>query len=324
MKLYRESIEVKVLITGGQGFIGNRFVNSLVESGNYSYDDIIVVDDLSNSCVKDPLPYVLYKIPIEGRSGLFDIFKKHKPDIVFHFAAKVVVSDSLYGIFENAYTNICGSANVFHCCYITDVSKVVFISSGAVYGDTNILPTPETVEPKPISIYGINKYTAEQYLDVYAQTGKLDTLIFRFANVYGPGQFTELGVIKNFILNALEKTPLIVYGDGSASRDFVHVDDIASAVNHAFDKRCVGTFNVGTGKAVTINNLIEIIQQIISFSLHYDISVQYLDKRPEDILHSVLCADKLCKSFDWQSKVELSDGISSLFDYYRDQMSRGH
>jgi len=318
---------MKVLVTGGQGFIGNRFVNSLIASGNFTYNDIIVVDDLSNSAEITTPSYILYRIPIEPRSDqrvckidLLDVFKQHRPDVVFHFAAKVSVSDSSSRIVEDDYTNVCGSANVFYCSYATDVSKVVFISSGAVYGNTFILPTPETIKPEPISIYGINKYTAEQYLDVFTRTGKFDTVIFRLANVYGPRQSTELGVIKNFILKLLAKESLVIYGDGLATRDFVHVDDIVNAITISFDKMCTGTFNVGSGRGTTINELASIIKSIALEKLHTLTSVEYHDGRSCDILHSVLDSTLLSTKFSWKPKVTLYDGIVDLFEYYREHM----
>jgi UDP-glucose 4-epimerase len=303
---------MKILVTGGAGFIGSHLVDKLV-SKNYK---IVVLDNLSTGDKRNLNPGVkFYKIDILSPK-ISEIFQKEKPEIVFHLAAKIDVRKSVENPILNAKTNILGSLNILENCVKNKVQKIVFSSTGgAIYGDPKIIPTPEIENPNPISPYGIEKLTLEKYLNYYFKVFSLNYVALRFANVYGPRQNpkNEAGVVSIFINNILENKQSFIFGDGRQTRDFVYVLDICDALILAMKSKRIGVYNVGTGIETSINELYKKIQKIFNSK----IPPKYLPPQPGEVKRNCLNISKIKKELDWNPKYNLKDGISEIKNYLK-------
>lgn len=304
----------KVLVTGGAGFIGSSLVRHFLKKRH----EVVIVDNLSTSLKKNLIPGVtLYKTNILSKN-LLTIFKKEKPDFVSHHAAQIKVMDSIKDPLNDAKSNILGTINVLECARQVNVKKFIFSSTGgAIYGSTSSLPSDESVTPRPESPYAISKLGCELYITYFAKQYKLPYTIFRYANVYGPGQRgdNEGGVIAIFIHNILIGKPLIMYGNGKQSRDFIYISDIISVNELAMKNKRTGIFNVGTGKATSINDLVHVIKR----SIDKNVKVMHLSKRKGEIEKSVLDIHKIKQYMDWQPSVSLSEGIEQMIVNYKNK-----
>ncbi len=219
---------MKVLVTGGAGFIGSHIVDKLIEEGY----EVIVVDDLSSGKEKNINKKAkFYRLNIQD-SGLESVFQKEEPDYVNHHAAQIDVRRSVSYPILDAKINVLGTINLLQNCLKYKTRKVIFASSGgAIYGEQQVFPAPENHPLRPISPYGITKLVAEHYLYYYKTIYELDYMSLRYANVYGPRQdpFGEAGVIAIFIKKMLNEEQAIINGDGEQTRDFVYVEDVARA-----------------------------------------------------------------------------------------------
>lgn len=306
---------MNILVTGGAGFIGSHLTDSLIKKNHR----VIVVDNLSmgeknniNSRAK------FYKLNIRSKK-IADIFKKEKPQIVFHLAAQMNVRVSLENPVFDAENNIIGMLNVLDQSVKFGVNKVIFASSGgAIYGDAKKRPTPENYLPNPVSPYGIAKYTGEQYLRFYKEKHSLDSVSLRLANVYGPRQdYTgEAGVIAVFSHNILQGKQCCIYG-GRQTRDFVYISDVVSAFMKAF-KKGSGIYNVGTGKETSINKLFKHIAALGIMS-NQIIKPLYKPAITGEVGRSVLDTKRIRKELGWEQKVDLKNGLKQTLEYFKIQ-----
>jgi UDP-glucose 4-epimerase len=262
---------MQILVTGGAGFIGSHIVDAYLQEGH----QVVVVDNLSTG-KKSNLNQaaVFYPIDICSWKELELVFQKHAFEVVNHHAAQINLRRSMDEPVFDAEVNIIGSLNLFELCRKYGVKKFIFASSGgAIYGIPKQIPVDEKAPTKPLSPYGIAKLSVEQYLEYYFQVWDLERIILRYGNVYGPRQDPqgEAGVISIFCNNILKGDPCIVFGDGSKTRDYVSVHDIASANLLALNSSA-NIYNLGTGLETSVNQLIDLLQKVANqkISIIYD------------------------------------------------------
>jgi len=303
---------MKVLVTGGAGFIGSHIVDRLVQEGH----EVVVVDNLSTGKKKNLNRAArFYKMDILSPK-IEKIFKKEKPDLISHHAAQMDVRRSVADPIFDAQVNILGFLNVLENAVRHGSKKVIFASSGgAAYGEQQVFPAPETHPLHPVSPYGISKLSGEHYLYYYQRVAGLSYVALRYANVYGPRQdpFGEAGVVAIFSQKTLLNDQPIINGNGKQTRDYVFVEDVVEAHMSVLEDGIQGIFNVGTGKETSVNQLFRHLVEITGAKIK---EVYGPEKRGEQI-RSVLDYAKLKKATDWEPKVQLQDGLKATVDYFR-------
>lgn len=300
---------MKILVTGGAGFIGRHLVNFLIKKGN----DVTIYDNFSNSEKKQT------EIEVDKRAKIIegDICKlKHLTDttknfeIVIHLAAKISVSESIKNPSETFQTNIIGTKNVIFACKKNKIKKLIVASSAAVYGEGNKgRKLNEESRKNPISPYGESKLKMEKELENYILKNNLQVIILRFFNIYGSGQSPEYaGVITKFLMKIKNNESLNIFGDGMQTRDFVSIQDVVNSINNAIEYNQSGIFNIGSGKKITIRELAELM---ISLSKK-KIGIKYLSPKKGDINFSeaniILAENKL----KYICKTGIKTGIKEL------------
>ena len=306
---------MKILVTGGAGFIASHIVDKYIELGH----DVVVVDNLSTGFKHNVNPKAkFYEIDIRSKE-LEQIFKEEKPDIVNHHAAQISVPVSVKKPELDAEVNAIGFLNILQNCVKYKVKKVIFISSGgAVYGEAEEYPTTENYDPKPLSPYAIHKYVSEKYLYFYNHQYGLKYTVLRYANVFGPRQIPhgEAGVVSIFITNFRDNKKTYLYAfdeepDGMI-RDYVFVRDIVNANVLALDRGELDAFNIGTGLETTTGQL----YREIALQMNTQIEPVREGARPGDIRRSCLNIDKAKNEFGWGPKYTLSDGVKETIDFF--------
>lgn len=302
---------MKCLITGGAGFIGSNLADKLIEDGH----KVIIIDNLFSGKKENINKKAkLYKIDICS-SKINQVFGKEKPEVIFHLAAQINVKESIKNPTIDAEINILGAINILENCITNKVKKVVFASSGgAVYGEANIIPTPETYLEFPLSPYGIAKLTTEKYLNYYYNVFNLPFIALRFANVYGPRQSAkgEAGVVATFCDKLLANQKPIINGDGKQTRDFVYVGDVVEALILAINSKKVGIFNIGTGKETNIKNLFKKIIEITNSSC----KETYKPVKIEEQKRSCLNYSKASRELKWRPKYNLDQGLLKTIEWF--------
>lgn len=296
---------MKVLVTGGAGFIGSHIVDRLIDEGY----DVIIVDDLSSGKEDNLNPGAkFYKIDIQSPS-LKDIFMEEMPDFVSHQAAQVDVRRSVADPIFDARVNILGTINLLENCVRYNVKKVIFASSGgAIYGEQEVFPAPETHPIRPISPYGITKLVAEHYLYYYKTVYGLDYVSLRYANVYGPRQdpYGEAGVVAIFIQKMLSGGQPVINGDGEQTRDFVYVEDVARANILALRNNTEeNIFNIGTGIETSVNKIFHILRGIINPAVKELYDTPKIGEQRRSVINPTRAKDKL----NWEPEMTLSGGL---------------
>jgi UDP-glucose 4-epimerase len=306
---------MKVLVTGGAGFIGSHLVDRLIQEGH----EVIVVDNLSTGKRRNINRAArFFKLDIQSWR-LERVFRNERPNIVMHLAAQMDVRKSLEDPIFDAQVNVLGMLNVLQQSIKHGVRKFVFSSSGgAIYGEQEIYPVPETHIMRPLSPYGISKLCGEQYLSYYQRVSGLQIVSLRYANVYGPRQDPEgeAGVVAIFIQKLLNNEQAIVYGNGRQTRDFVYVDDVVEANLAVMSQETQGTYNVGTGEETSINDLLRIL---IAHTNSTCKEVHGPAKNGEQV-RSVIDSTKLRQELSWEPKTELREGLKRTVDYFRERM----
>ncbi|WP_411502089.1 NAD-dependent epimerase/dehydratase family protein [Brevibacillus centrosporus] len=306
---------MKVLVTGGAGFIGSHIVDQLI-ANQYQ---VVIVDNLSTGKSEQVHPLAkFYRCDITSHE-LQSVFATEKPDIVIHQAAQIDVRHSMVAPLHDASVNIFGTLRVLECAVLHQVKKFIYASSAAVYGIPHTPLIEETHQTRPLSCYGISKYTPEQYIRVTSDQYGLDYTILRYANVYGERQELtgEGGVIPSFIQNMLQSLPPKVFGDGWQTRDFIHVEDVAAANVAALQYGAREVLNVSTSHALSINDLVTLLNEMLSLA----IEPIYLPAREGDIRHSCLSNEKTRELLKWEPQVTLHRGLHQTIQYVRNRMS---
>lgn len=295
---------MKILITGGAGFIGRHLVKSL--SNNH---EIVIYDNLSNSTKPNFEGIEFVKGDILDYETLVESSKEF--DAVIHLAAKIDVEESVINPNETMNVNVNGTENVLKCCIQNKIKKIIFASSAAVYGEQDDIITEET-KTNPLSPYGESKLLAEEKIKKYCNEHELDAIIFRIFNVYGKGQTLQYaGVITKFAENILQNIPLTIYGDGKQTRDFISIDDVVEAYHCALDniqgKKCT-TYNLGTGVATSITQLAKLMTEISGKNLE----INYIEQKKGDIKYSVAECTIIKKELGFIAKTKLKDGLAKF------------
>jgi len=302
----------KVLVTGGAGFIGRHLVDRLVREGH----PVRIIDNLSSGKLENIQQHIdTNKVEfIKGDIRDTALVKKSVDGVGFvvHLAAIISVPFSVENPDLTFDVNIQGTHNLLVAATEKNVEKFVFISSCAVYGDPESKPVTEKTKTSPISPYAESKLIAERYCLSYNQSNQLKTVVLRFFNVYGPRQSMNAysGVITIFINKVKQKQPLIIYGDGSQTRDFVNVRDIVDAILVAMkNQKAEGEiFNIGSGKSTSINELAKTVLELGNV----DLEIKYEKHRAGDIEHSLADITKAKKLLGYEPKVSLRDGLREL------------
>ncbi len=299
---------MRVLVTGGAGFIGSHLTDALVARG----DDVIVADDLSAGRVGRLDPQAaLHKVSITDPEALAALVEGSDAELVCHLAAQIDVRASVDSPADDAQANVVGTVHVLEAARRAG-ARVLFASSGgALYGRDAPIPSREDVLPLPESPYGIAKYCAECYIGLYNRLHGTSHSVLRLANVYGPRQDPagEAGVITIFCASALAQAQPTIYGDGTQTRDYVYVGDVVAAFLAAADRGRPGTWNIGTGIEVTVLDLVDIIAGIAGSEL----SPLFAPARPGELKRSSLAVDRSAGELGWRAVTPLAEGIGRVY-----------
>ena len=302
----------KVVVTGGLGFIGSHLVEKLCEDNL-----IVIIDDQSTGKIENIKHLNLSKIDTTMGDitsiNLEEIFDG--ADYIFHEAAVTSVQKSVDDPFTSNEINITGTLKVLEAAKNTGVKKVVLASSSAVYGETESLPLTEDDPVNPLSPYAVGKTTGELYCNVFSEIYGLPTISLRYFNVFGPRQDPNsqyAAVIPIFIDKILKNESPVIYGDGEQSRDFVSIKDIVAANIMAAESKLTGAFNIGLGKSTTINQLVEMINEIIG----KDIKPVYEKERPGDIKHSLADISK-AQSLGYDPKADFKEELKETVEWFK-------
>jgi len=307
---------MKILVTGGAGFIGSHVVDRLVLEGH----SVSVIDNLSTGKIENVNREAkFHKIDIIS-PRIERVFKKERPELICHFAAQMDVRRSVADPIYDAQSNIIGMLNLMENGLRYGVRKVIFASTGgAVYGEGVPYPTSEECIPRPISPYGISKLTGEHYLIYYNVSYGLNYVVLRYANVYGPRQdpFGEAGVVAIFNQKILRDEQPVINGNGMQTRDYVYVDDVVDAVIASTYNDINDVFNVGTGVETSVN---ELFRHLIEITGKSHIKEVYGQAKKGEQLRSCLSYDKIRKALDWEPRVPLREGLTRTVEFFRGRL----
>ena len=299
---------MKALVTGGSGFIGSALVRCLIERGH----SVVVLDNLSSGCLENLAGLSEVKF-IQGDIRDSDILSKavDGAEVIFHMAAHLAHASSLREPLLNAEVNVLGTVRVLEAARQKGVSKIVFSSSTAVYGEAVCLPIDESHPLQPQSPYGVNKLAAEKHCLCYSSVYGLDTVCLRYFNVYGLRQRADVygAVIPSFLSSLLKDEPLIIYEDGEQTRDFVHVSDVALANIQAAEAIGVrGVFNIASGESTSINHLADLIQNISGKKME----IRYEQARKGDVRHASADISNARAVLGYRPSIGIAEGIAGL------------
>ena len=316
---------MKVLVTGGAGFIGSHLADRLIHEGH----DIVVIDNEATGRRENvPAAAQYVKGDVTRAEDLEPIFAGGI-DAVCHIAGQVSLIQSFTNPIVDLRTNVEGTVNVLRMCLRYRVPRLLYASSMTVYGANDQLPTPETVPCAPISYYGITKYAGERYVHTTAQRRDLDfefrVTSFRMYNVYGPRQALDnpyQGVLGIFLGNLLRSEPITIYGDGSQSRDFIYIGDIVEAWVSALTNPASfgGVFNLGSGARLSIQELADHV--LAAFNRTRDNTIVYAPARPGEQHQVEADVTYAGKMFGWQPKVLFRDGLEETVRWAASVLSR--
>jgi UDP-glucose 4-epimerase len=304
---------MRILVTGGAGFIGSHLVDRLIEEGH----DVAVVDDLSTGKKKNiNAKAEFYKLDILSPK-VERVFQKERPEALFHFAAQMDVRRSVKDPIFDGQVNILGTVNLLEHAVKVGTKRVIFASSGgAIYGEQERFPAAEDHPTHPVSPYGISKLAAEHYLYYYGRTYGLQWTSLRFGNVFGPRQdpFGEAGVVAIFTLKLLQNEQPVINGTGKQTRDYIAVDDVVEANMAVLNGAGNDTYNVGTGRETSVNQLFRLLAEAVGSPM----KERYGPERRGEQLRSCLDATKLTKALEWEPRLSLADGLKRTVEYFRE------
>ncbi|MBI5451872.1 NAD-dependent epimerase/dehydratase family protein [Candidatus Gottesmanbacteria bacterium] len=305
---------MKILVTGGAGFIASHIVDAYINLGH----DVVIVDNLSSGrreFINKKAKF--YQADIRDRDKIKDIFTKERPEVLNHHAAQISVRESVLDPINDAEINILGLLNLLEAGRKNGVKKIIFASSGGVvYGEAKQIPTHEDYNPlQPLSPYGVSKLASEYYLNFYYTTYGIQYFALRYSNVYGPRQnpHGEAGVVAIFSLKLLNGEIPIINGDGKQTRDYVYVGDVVEANKIALTSSEGGVFNIGTGIETNVLEIYQNIKEITGSSVSAKHGPAKSGEQKRSCLDSRLAAEKL----DWKAKINLDEGLKKTIEYFK-------
>lgn len=304
---------MKIIITGGAGFIASHLVDRLIDLGH----QVLVIDDLSTG----------YKENINNKAEFENldicdkkvqkVFKDFEPEIVFHLAAQKLIKVSMEQPELDAQINIVGSLNLLLAAKDVGVDKFIFVSTGgAIYDEHDGVPSNENSKAEPISPYALTKLTFEKYLEMLTKGSNMKWTSLRLANVYGPRQdpHGEGGVVAIFSESIIAGKDIFVNGDGMQTRDYIYVDDVVQALINSIDSE-IGIYNVGTNQETSVLDIVESLKEISK----KDFTVKHRDPIPGEVRRSALNCDKAHKQLNWQAKNNLMQGLKNTYKWFENQ-----
>ena len=302
---------MRVVVTGGAGFIGSHVADAFLERG----DEVLVIDDLSSGR-RDRIPEqaAFAELDVADDGQLRNRLEEFDPALICHLAAQSSVTVSVERPDLDFASNVRGTFNVCETAAALG-ARVIFASTGgALYGNGAPLPTPETFVAQPLSPYGASKLAGEAFVATQARFRDLPHVVLRLGNVYGPRQnpHGEAGVVAIFSRRLLDGETPIVFGHGAPTRDYVHVTDVVRAFTHAADRELAGTYNVGNGKEVSVLELLDVLQR----AAQTDLEPQLEPLRPGELERSSLDSQAIAESLDWRPQIEFERGIAETFHWY--------
>lgn len=305
-------VRMRVLVTGGAGFIGSHVADRYLAEGH----EVAVVDDLSTGRLENINPRAEFcRLDIAELGPLEKVFARLRPEVVNHHAAQLDVRKSVADPLFDARVNIIGSLNLLEMARRYGTRRFIFASSGGcVYGESRDLPIRESAVLGPLSPYGVAKVTVEHYLDSYREIFGIESVVLRYSNVYGPRQDTkgEAGVIAIFIGRIMAGRPCIIFGDGCQTRDYVFIGDVVEANLRALHGKG-GVCNIGTGKETSVNRLVEILEQVS----RRKVERIFEPPRPGELLRNSLAIEQARSLLEWQPGTPLERGIELTFQYFQ-------
>lgn len=304
---------MKIIVTGGAGFIGSHIVDAYLKAGH----QVTIVDNMTSGRPELVNPNAqLIEMDITDR-GLKSLLLELKPDVINHHAAQIEVRTSLEDPVHDARVNILGSLSLLEIArQIPNFKKFIFASSGgAVYGDADQIPTEEAYPPAPLSPYGAAKLSIEYYLNYYYQVFGMESVRLRYSNVYGPRQnpHGEAGVVAIFFERVLNNQEFVINGQGNQTRDFVYVSDVVKANLACLETDFVGNLNISTGKETSVNQLVAEMAKAIGHQPDFPHGPAKAGEQARSCLAWQLAREKL----GWQPEVDLSTGIQTTAEYFQ-------
>jgi nucleoside-diphosphate-sugar epimerase len=312
---------MRYVVTGGAGFIGSNTVDELVRRG----ESVVVLDDLSAG-KEDNLAEIRNKISfIKGSINDLEAVRRamHEADYVLHLAARTSVPRSLKDPIETNKVNIEGTLNVLVAARDAKVKRVVLAASSSAYGETPTLPKIETMQPEPISPYGVTKYVCEIYAQMFGKVYGLQNVSLRYFNVFGPRQDPSSpysGVLSKFCTAFLEKTDPVVFGDGEQTRDFTYIENVVLANLLACDAPAASgkVINVGTGARISLNQTLQLLREISG----NDLQAKYEPAREGDIRDSQADLTLSRELLKYEPTVDFATGMRRTFDWYQESETK--
>jgi UDP-glucose 4-epimerase len=302
---------LKIILTGGAGFIGSNIANALIRENH----NVLIMDNFSSGTLDKLSSHIPYVVMDINSPSVRKLFKEFKPEVVIHNAAQVSVSKSMDDPMLDQSINIRGTLNILECCVESGVRKIIYPSSAAVYGKPDYLPIEESSPTHPESFYGVSKKVPEMYLQIYHKHYGLDYTVLRYSNVYGPGQDHkgEGGVISIFIEKFMNNKRPIIFGDGNQTRDFIYVKDVVAANRIALRLGSTQIYNISSNSAVTLNHLVAVLHNISG----HPIEPMYSAERIGDLRDSRLDNSKAKKELQWEPSYKLADGLRETLQEYK-------
>ena len=310
---------MRILVTGGAGFIGSHTVDALIARGEY---EVAVIDDLSSG-KRERLDSRarLHQADLRDAGAVRRVIERERPEAIIHLAAQMDVRRSVAEPAFDAQVNIVGFINLMEAGRQHGLRRVAFASTGgAIYGEQETFPCDEEHPQRPVSPYGVAKAATEKYLFFYRAQYGIDYVALRYANVYGPRQdpHGEAGVVAIFCGRILQNRPVTIFGDGGQTRDYVFVGDVVRANLAALESPVSGAFNVGTGIETNVNQLYGTLASIAGT----DRPPEYAPARPGEQRRSVISAARAERDLGWRPEVALRDGLGRTLEFFREGAAR--
>jgi UDP-glucose 4-epimerase len=310
---------MRILVTGGAGFIGSHTVDALVAAGAHA---VSVLDGLSSGKREQVNPAArFYEADLRNAEAIVPILEREKPEVIYHLAAQMDVRRSVADPAFDAGINLVGFLNLMEAARRNGLKRVVFASTGgAIYGEQEQFPCDEEHPRRPVSPYGVAKLATEAYLFFYKVQHGIDYVALRYANVYGPRQdpHGEAGVVAIFCGRMLEVKPSTIFGDGEQTRDYIFVGDVARANVAALGAKASDAFNIGTGVETSVNQLYEALASAAGVKT----PPSYAPARPGEQRRSVISPARAGQVLGWRPEVALDEGLKRTFTFFKERFAQ--